>query len=303
MKKLLIVLLLAYALVLAACTETAVIEGTESANDAAEKHYERIVSLAPSITETIFALGLEEKLVAITRFCVYPAETDNYPRISDVLEPNFEAIIALKPDIVILLEESTESVEQFRKLGIEMLQVNNRDVSSIKSSIIKIGEKCGKGTEARLMIEKIDNRLAEISKLTAGLDRPSVLISVGRAMGSNSVKDLYCAGPSTFYDELIRIAGGTNALTESIPYPKLSAEGLLQVNPDVIIDLVESYRDKGLTEYLLKDQWAVFPQLKAVKENRIIILGDSYVVVPGPRIFNLLEDFLVAIHPTIKEES
>lgn len=263
--------------------------------------YKRIISLSPSTTETLFALGLGEKVVGVTRFCNYPPEAKGKKRVGGYVNPNYEAIAALEPDIVIILPEHERVKNFLTELGLKYLTVNNKTIQDILSAIATIGKECGAEKRANELIAAINSRIQKIQQKTQNLPRPKVLISIGRTMGSGSLKDVYIAGKNTYYDELINYAGGRNAYkNEKIAYPMLSAEGIIHINPEIIIDMVADLSSNGLTEEMVRKEWQSVSSVDALKNNRLFVFSRDYIVIPGPRFILLLEDIARTVHPEIK---
>ncbi len=262
------------------------------------QEYRRIISMAPNITETIFALGLQKKLVGVTDFCNYPLAAKSIDRVGGYLNPNYEALISLKPDLVIVLPEQANIRQYVEELDIDILQIDNKKVDDIINSILDIGKTCGAAEKADTLVKKINRRMALVRKRVNSFTKYSVLLSIGRTAGSGNLSDVYVAGKNTYFDELISMAGGVNVVkNELVDYPLLSAEGIIRLNPDVIIDLVLKNDRKGLTNKQLQDDWQAAAQVNAFKNNRYYILDSSYTVIPGPRFINLLEDLSLSIHP------
>lgn len=262
--------------------------------------YHRIISLSPSTTEILFAIGLGDKVVGVTRYCNYPPEAKGRTKVGGYLDPNYEALLSLQPDLVIILPEY-ENVKHFlSELGIAYLVVSNKTVTDILSSINSIGKACHAEKEARQLQAQIKSRMEQIKEKTRDLSQPTVLISIGRTLGSGALEDVYIAGKKTFFDELIHYAGGSNAYKDKrIAYPMLSAEGIITINPDIIIDLVPDMKNKGLSESMIQKEWASLSQVRAVQTHHIYVLSQSYTVIPGPRFIMLLEDLAKIIHPEI----
>lgn len=253
----------------------------------------RIVSLAPSITETLFELGLGDRVVGVTRYCTFPPEARTKPQVGGYYDPSFEAVAGMKPDLVITLTEHEEVRKELRKLGLASLTVDHTTVPGILSSILKIGHACGCPEKASEVHDRLGSRLREIGRKTAGRTRPRVLISIGRMAGDASMNRITVCGRKGFFQELIGLAGGENAFGREIDFPALSAEGVLKTNPDVIVDLWPDLREKGLDSEAIRRQWKSIPGLRA----RICVIGESYAMIPGPRIALLLEDLARAFHP------
>ena len=270
-------------------------------NSKAYKSYERIISLSPSTTETIFALGLGSKLVGVTQFCNYPPEAKEIKNVGGYFDPNYEAITMLQPDLVIILPEH-ESVKQYlSELGINYLVVNNKTIADILSTIETIGKVCDAEIKAGQLLRDINSRINNIKEKTKDLALPRVLISVGRTIGEETLKEVYIVGQNTYYNELINFAGGKNAFqNERIEYPMLSAEGIILINPEIIIDLIADLASSGLTEARVKEEWECVGSVEAVKNNRLYVFTKGYIVIPGPRFILLLEDLARVIHPEIE---
>jgi len=274
------------------------LHGHEPKNQA--RSYQRIVSLSPNITEILFALGLGEKVVGVTRFCNYPAEAQQKPRVGGYLDPNYEAILRLKPDVVILISEFQQIKNFISELGIAYLTVSNKAVADIRSSINYLGTVFGAQPQAEKMLADIDSTVDRIEQKTKGAKRPKVMIVIERTMGTGVIEDVYVAGKNTFYDELILMAGGRNAYEdEKIAYPILSAEGIIYLNPEFIIDLIPQLEQTGLDAATLEKDWTNLPQVDAVKNKQVHMLSEDYAVIPGPRFIFFLEDLARIIHPEI----
>ncbi|MBI2302436.1 MAG: ABC transporter substrate-binding protein, partial [Armatimonadetes bacterium] len=200
---------------------------------------QRIVSLAPSITETLFALGLGDKVVGVTRACDYPPEAAGIAKTGAFLDPSFEAVVALRPDLVVLPSSGVEAQRELAKLHLRTLMAPQQTLAGIHQSIRLIGGACGARAAADALLSQLTRRAAAVRRAVAGRPRPRVLICVGRDTASGQLAGMSMAGAHTFYDEIIRAAGGTNACADTAAtYPEFSAEGVLQTNPEVIVDLV-----------------------------------------------------------------
>jgi iron complex transport system substrate-binding protein len=265
----------------------------------------RIVSMAPSITETLFALGLGERVVGVTRDCNYPPEVEKLKRdkgeIGGYFDPNFEAILALKPDLVVLLVEQSNLLPAFDRLRIETLVVSHQTTDGIIESFRTVGRVCGKGAEGRRMQRDFEDRVARIREKTRPLARPRVLFVVDRTAGAGRLADLYVAADDDYIDKIIQWAGGENAYRRrGVRYPVISVEGLLWLNPDVIVDMVPPHRLRELGRQKILDDWKGLEAVTAVKNHRVLIPDRDYACIPGPRFLQLVEFLARAIHPEIE---
>jgi iron complex transport system substrate-binding protein len=268
-----------------------------SPQDEDRKGYERIVSLAPSITETLFVLGLGDRVVGVTRYCDFPPEALTKTKVGGYYDPNYEAIIALNPDLVVMLTEHEDARRHLSQLGLHVLVVNHKGISGILASITTIGKECGVEQEAMRIVKDIRRRMERISRKTEGLPRPRVMISVGRNMGSGTLKEAYISGQGIFYDEMIELAGGVNAYTGGVAFPVVSTESIIRLNPEVIIDMVPDIDAKGWDRAMIVREWDTVSQVDAVKKDRVYVFGEDYVVIPGPRFILILEEMARVIHP------
>jgi ABC-type Fe3+-hydroxamate transport system substrate-binding protein len=207
-------------------------------------------------------------------------------------DPNFEAVSTARPDLVITLTEHHEVRNELGKLGLAWVTVDHTTVPGILSSVLEIGRACGCPEKAAVLHERLSLRLRDVGKRTQGRPRPRVLISIGRMAGDAGMGRITVCGRKGFFEELIGLAGGQNAFEHEIAFPAVSAEGVLETNPDVIIDLWPDLKEKGLDPETIRKQWKTIPGLRA----RIEIVGESYAMIPGPRIVLLLEDLVRAIH-------
>ncbi len=255
---------------------------------------ERIISLAPSVTETLFALGLGERVVGVTDYCKYPPEAAKRQSVGGYITPNYEAIVALNPDLVVILPEHHEAKKHLAALGLEILEVDHTDAEGIFGSFEAIGLRCGAQDAARDLAQDLLGRIERVKKLTAGKPRPRVMLSLGRDMSHGSIHEAHVASQGTLYDEMIVMAGGRNALVmPGIKYPLVSAEGIIRLDPEVIVELSPGSRLTGKETA----SWKSVSAVSAVKHGRVHILTQDYLAIPGPRFVLLVEELSRLIHP------
>ncbi|MDF1589146.1 MAG: helical backbone metal receptor [Gammaproteobacteria bacterium] len=261
---------------------------------------QRIISIAPSITESLFALGVGDRVIAVSDYCDYPSQVATLPKVGGFLDPNLEAILALQPDLVILLENQTRAVEQLKQLNIKTLTVRNETLATIKNTLIRIGQQTDHLKQAQKIMTEMDQKIAFINGKIKGLNRPKVMVTIGHSLAEQQVKTIYISGQHDFYNDLITLAGGQNVYSKSTPkVPSLSLEGLLTLNPDVIIDIFPEADDHNSDLTKVKQQWQSLGYINAIQQNRVHIIEQSYATIPGPRIMLLLDQFAQIIHPEI----
>ena len=261
----------------------------------------RIVSLAPSITETLFALGLDDKVVGVTRFCDYPPAAQTKVRVGGYFDPNYEAIVALDPEFVVVLEEHLGERPYLERLGFTVLVVDHKTISGILDSVSSIGALCGAEQVAAELVGKLRGEMAALREQIGNAHRPSVMISVGRSTGRGSIQDVIVASEGSFFGEMVELAGGTNSYTDHTLYPAISKEGIMRLDPEIIIDLIPEFDGEQATAELL-DEWNAIAGVRAVQNKRVHIFSQKYASIPGPRFIQTLKDLASVIHPgAIKE--
>lgn len=250
---------------------------------------QRIVSLAPNLTEILFALGLDSAVVGVTDYCDYPAAARNKPRIGGMLNPNLERVIDLRPDLV-LMSGSGNMKSDYDKLtsaGAAVFVTYPKHVDSVLASISAIGALTGRSTAADSIVQALRHQKQELLRIAGAAPRKSVLMLL-------SVTPIVAIGPGTFLHELLTLANAENiAADAAMAYPVLSREEILRRQPDVIIatnDIVHSV-DDVLRAY---PEWK---RLKAVQQKRVALVDASIVSRPGPRVIDGLKIILQAIHP------
>lgn len=265
---------------------------------------QRIITLAPSFTEIAFALNLGDNIVAVTDYCDFPAEALNLPKVGGIIDPNLEAIVALHPDLVILLASQQRTIKQLQQLNIPTLAVFNATLSDIQNAIHVIGQYTQHQDQAQKLLTAIDQKITTLEEKTIGLARPRVMITMGHSIDNQQMKQVFIAGQNDFYNDLIILSGGKNAYQENwIDVPSLSLEGIMQINPEVIIDIFPEADDHDADLNNVLQQWQNLEYIDAVKNNRVYIIQEDYATIPGPRIFLLLDQFARLIHPELNWET
>ena len=248
---------------------------------------QKIVSLAPSITETLFYLGLDEQLVANTLFCKYPARAQNKLHIGGIDNPDLEQILAIRPDIVIGTTLTPQEVyEQLERIGITAVAMNQGNWNSVVAEMRSIcrfmnrsdliHDHIGRIIEQRRAVE---TRVKERQDL--GMPTPKVLIIY-------DWEELYSAGVGTWSDDLVSMSGGVNVVDNSMSsWPKLSKEYIIRSNPDVIIlRQPEDSEEKDVQDALIARTRSRLPwsRVNAIQQNRILYMDEDMLTIPGPRM-------------------
>ena len=250
----------------------------------------RIISFAPSITEILYELNLDDNIVGVTQFCKYPAQAAQKSKIGGFTNPNYEVVLRLKPNLVIILKDNHTLTQFLNKNSIRHISVGNDSVYEIIESVLTIAKACNAVEKGDSLAQRLRLQL-EVS--SANENRPKVLLCVGRDNpGSGSVSKTFAAGSASFYNQIIEAAGGVNVFADvSQSYPSISSEALLRFNPDIIIDISAAYMNPSLDEKTVCNDWEVFKTLSAVKNKEVHCLFGDYLTVPGPRLAMAAERF------------
>lgn len=252
----------------------------------------RIVSLAPSVTEILFALGVGERVVGVSTYCDYPPEAKRVDRIGTFLTPNVELILAKRPDLVIGVPSpgNRAPVENLQDLGLRVLIVDPEGVAAIATAIRDVARAVDVEAAGERLVRDIESKLAAIAARLADAPAPRVLMVVGRV-------PLVAAGRGTYQDELIRLAHGTNVAAPSGErWPHLSLEFAIKAAPEVIIDAsMGSESEPGSAAG--REFWQQLPTIPAVRDRRLYGYRVDHLLRPGPRVPETLETMARYIHP------
>lgn len=271
----------------------------ETTNDSPPQ---RIISLSPGVTEILFAIGAGDRVVGVTDFCNYPEKARSLPRIGGLLNPSYETIITLKPDLIIHQPNKHKIKSFVEKLGIRNLPISMLSFAEIFSSIKEIGIAVHRENAADALIKSMQAKIDFHRERLAGVSRKSVLLILG--ISNDAMREIYGVGPKTFLGEMLALAGGNNILANThAQYPKVSKEFIIHESPEIIIEIG---RTDILTEESSKKRrqgWQKFSTIRAVKNQNIHIIGADYILIPGPRLVNIIELFVKAVHPEINSDN
>jgi iron complex transport system substrate-binding protein len=258
---------------------------------------QRIVSLAPSNTEILFAIGAGDRLVARDDYSDYPAEAKNVPSIGSLYpNVNAEAVVALKPDLVLAAGiTSPDDVKALAALGLTVYATKTAaDLNDIFHDIQAVGQLTGRAAQAEKLVTALQARVKAVTdKLSSATQKPVVFYEIDATEPSKP----WTPGPGSFIDQLITLAGGTNAGSAgSSDYFQISLEQLVTQNPDLIV--LGSATFGGQTPELVA-QRAGWQTIKAVKNGAVYTFDDNLVSRPGPRVVDGLEALAKLIHPEL----
>lgn len=250
----------------------------------------RIVALAPSITETLYFLGLGERVVGVTRFSAYPSEAARKPKVGSYVNLNPERIIGLSPDLVIGTADGNPPavIRLLERAGIPVFVLNPRNIRQVIAALVSVGELCGVRERALVLAGGLSRRVDAVVAKTAGRAKPLVFLQV-------NLKPIMAANGNTFLDDLIRLAGGVNMTRdEPVTYPRISLEAVIRGRPEVI--LISSMDRDGAFE-AARRQWLNWTPIPAVRHGRVHLVDSDLTDRPSPRIVRGLEILARYIHP------
>jgi len=248
----------------------------------------RIVSTAPNFTEILFALGAGARVAAVSDYCQYPEAARSRPRVGGPFNLNFERIVSLRADLVVLPQSLAGAAERCGALGLPVRKLPNETVSDLLRAIEELGR----------VTETAEAASALLARIRAELDRPPppgppvrALIVVFRA--PDGLQDLTVASRDTFLSELLSRAGGENLVGSSISrYPRVSMEEVVALDPEVVLDLTFTASPERTPTI-----WSQLPSLKAVRLGRVVAYPDPTATIPGPRLVETLRRFRQFLHP------
>lgn len=248
----------------------------------------RIVSLSPSTTEAAFAVGAGPKLVGRSRYCNYPPEVLKLPQVGGYVDPSFEAILGLRPSLVVGARGPAGSAitEKLEAQGIKTYFPPTETFAQIDEMILGIGGRTGHGDEAAKEVARLHARIAEVTKSVSDKPRKRVVLVFGLA-------PISVAGPGSFADEMLQRVNADNAVKEGGAYPTIGVERVLALDPDVIVNaaMMEERAEERLNASA--PGWSA---VRAVKEGHVRTIKDEAVLRPGPRIGDGLDILAKAIH-------
>ena len=254
----------------------------------------RIVSLAPSITETLYALGLGHRVAGVTQFCAYPPEAREKPRVAGFSDVNYEAVLRLRPDLVVLPRDKERNAAELENLGLPVLPLDALSLSGFMDAVALLGKATGHEREAHALLADLRDGLASARRRAEGLPRPRVLFSVMHSyQGLGYITEIHAVGKDGFYSELLAAAGGDNVYGGDIAFPRLSREAVIFLNPEVIIDIIPASEDLEAT----RRDWRSLSSVSAIRNNRLHLFTDEGDSVPGPRSRRTLARLSRALHP------
>lgn len=250
----------------------------------------RIVSLAPNMTETVYALGAQDRLVGVTTYCDYPPQATAKEKVGGPLNPSLEQIVALRPDVVLAAKTANrrETLEALERLGIAVYGTNPKSVEDVLDSTLRAADVIGAHDQGEALVARLRARLGALKQRLAGQPPRRVLFVVWH-------DPLISVGRNTFLADALRWAGAELAVDSDREWPQLNLEEVLRVQPDF---LVFASAHAGPVKDTVDDLRARpgWRNLEAVRQNRVAVISDA-VNRPGPRLVEAIEELARQLHP------
>jgi iron complex transport system substrate-binding protein len=251
---------------------------------------QRIISLAPSLTETIYALGLQDHLVGDTNYCDYPPDAQRKPRVGGLMNPNLEQIVALRPDVVLMTRgpNRIETVHALTDLGIPVYGTDPHTVKEIFSSTEKLGEMLGAADTAASLKADLERRLADLQQRLSAFAPRRVLFIVWS-------EPLISVGQNTFIADALRHAGAVSIVESPQDWPQMSLEEVVRLQPDFLV-FAATHANVAENDFDVLAERPGWRGLDAVRNRRFAVISEA-VNRPAPRIVSAIEELARQLHP------
>jgi iron complex transport system substrate-binding protein len=262
-----------------------------------DKAPQRIISLAPSLTELLFALGLGDRLIGVTGWCKYPPEALRKPKVGGYINSSQEKIVSLAPDVIFCTRGTPQTfMQSLRGSGLKVFAVDQTSLQQVVSRMIAIGHICGVRTQAQalgMQISKLQNALREKTLTLPEAKKPRVLFLV-------EISTLFVAGPGSYQDDILKECGTINIAQTGKPFASLSEEVVVSSDPQVLIipsDQLDKLTKEQMLEKLRKQP--MWGSLTAVREGNLIVLPTDEISIPGPRLVQGIKQLARQLHPEL----
>jgi iron complex transport system substrate-binding protein len=255
----------------------------------------RIVSVIPAVTEMLFALGAGSEVVGVGTFDAYPPEVASRPRVGALVDPDFERILTLRPDLVVAYGTQAEFIGRLTRAGIPVFRYEHAGLADITTTIRALGDRIGRQAAAARLTEGITSGIEAIRARVAGRPRPLTALLFDRESGS--LRTMFASGGVGFMHDMLEVAGGRNVFADIRRQNlQVSAELLLSRAPEVIVEIQTT--EVWTPERIAREQlvWRTLPSLPAVRSGRVHVLGDQLLTVPGPRSVDAIRLLVRTLH-------
>lgn len=254
------------------------------------EHPERIVALAPSLTECVFALGQGDRVVGVTTFSNHPDQAQSLPRVGSYVNLDLERIVGLQPDLCLATKDGNpiRVIRQLEDLGVSVYALDPRDLEAVMQTLVKLGWMLQCEQKASRVVADMQQEIEAVQdRVQTSTNRPRVFFQIG-------ISPIVSVGSNTFVHELITLAGGVNLAAGAKDYPRYSLEEVLVLDPDIMV-INSMTKDSALLQETMA-MWKQYPQIRAVKHNRVFTVNSDVFNRASPRLVNglrILADLLL----------
>ena len=260
---------------------------------------QRIVSLVPSATEMLYAIGAGPRMVGVGSYDSYPPEVKALPRVGALIDPNVEMILSLEPQLVVIYGSQADLKLQLARAGIGVFEYRHAGLADVTTTIRALGQRTGTGARADEIATAIDRGLDGIRQAVKDRPRPRTLLVFGRER--LSLRGLYASGGIGFLNDMLQVAGGTNVFADvKVQAVQANTEQVLARRPEVVLETraLNSAWPSGDRQAEL-DVWQALGSIPAVRNKRVLFLFDDRIVIPGPRVVEGTMAMARALHPDV----
>jgi len=258
----------------------------------------RIISLIPAVTEMLFAIGAGDAVVGVSSFDRYPPAARTRPSVGGLVDPDFERILALRPDLVVAYGTQSDLIKRLERARVPIFGYEHAGLADITATLRRIGERVGRKLEADRLAADIERRLADLRLRTSTQARPKTMLVFEREPGT--LRGMYASGNVGFLADMLAIAGGSNAFADVRRQSlQVTAEVVLARAPEVILELRSEpgWSPDRLT--LEQNVWRALTSVPAVRSRRIYVLTEEMMSIPGPRVAEATLVMAKALHPDL----
>ncbi|MBI5831841.1 MAG: ABC transporter substrate-binding protein [Armatimonadetes bacterium] len=261
----------------------------------------RVATLSPALSEIAFAIGAGTKVCGVADFTIYPPEADKLPRLGAFINPNLELLASLKPDLVVVQGQHDKVRDYCRDHGQAFAAYPLDKVEDVFTIGADLGRRLGCAASAERAVASWRAELAAVREAVKGEPPVKTYLSIGRPEGRLSA--LTTCNQKTFLSELLAVAGGQNVFADAIEqYPQPSLESLVQRAPEVILDLQPGSGMGGSAKQASRADWQAVSSVPAVRNDRIVVLSEDYLLIPGPRLTQTARLLARALHPKLSAQ-
>ncbi len=257
---------------------------------------QRIISLVPAVTEMLFAMDAGPDVIGVSSFDTYPPEVASRTRVGALVDPDYERILTLRPTLVVAYGSQTDLIARLGRSRIAVFPYRHVGLADVTTTIRDLGARVGRAQKADALAAGIDAELADVRRRVAGRPRPKTMLVFSREVGA--LRGIYASGGVGFLHDLLVTAGATDVFADvARENVQVSSEQLLARAPEIILELWPSQGWSAAREAQERAAWRQLPGLPAVRANRVYMLADDKLTIPGPRVGEIARALAAVVHP------